>query len=90
VSKGGSSQTTSEKQIPAWLSKALKPLLSQSATGLAKFGAQGQNILQGFDPGKIAGPIDPNAVVPQAGGSYGGGKSAMGPLEIAAMRNRVG
>jgi hypothetical protein len=61
----------------------LKPLLQQSAGGLAQFGAQGQNILQGFDPGAAAGPIDPATVV--GGGSGSGGLS---PLALIAQRRR--
>jgi hypothetical protein len=47
VSKGGSATTTSQPQIPAWLSNALKPLLAGSASRLNEFAAQGHNVLQG-------------------------------------------
>lgn len=48
MSKGGSSETRTE--IPAWLSGALKPLLTQSTRNAQQFGAQGANVLQGLDP----------------------------------------
>lgn len=47
MSKGGSSTTTSQPQIPEWLSAALKPLLSGAAGNLSRFSQQGQNVLQG-------------------------------------------
>ena len=81
---GGSATTTTERQIPAWLANALKPLLAQSARGMAQFGAQGQNVLQGFDPGRAAGPIDPASVVSGGGRGRRGGR--IGPLELIAAR----
>ena len=47
MSKGGSSTTTQTPQIPAWLQQALMPLLKESATNLANFNRQGQEVLQG-------------------------------------------
>lgn len=46
MSKGGSSQTTTE--IPKWLEQALMPLLQNSTRGLQHFQSQGQNVLQGL------------------------------------------
>ena len=84
MSKGGSSTTTSEKQIPAWLTSALKPLLQQSTKGLAQFGAQGQNILQGHAAGSTGGPIDPSQV------AQGKPQLPPGALKLIAERNMVG
>jgi hypothetical protein len=82
---GKSPTSTTTKQIPDWLASALKPLLSQSASGLAQFGAQGQNILQGHPAGAGRGPIDPTSV---AGGGRGG-NFKIDPGVLAAMKARV-
>ena len=47
MSKQGSS--TTQRDIPAWLEQALKPLLSGSTEALGHFAKQGQNVLQGLN-----------------------------------------
>ena len=57
---GKTPTSSTEKVIPEWLSSALKPLLSGSASNLAQFSAQGNNVLQGH-PAGAAGPAkDPS------------------------------
>ena len=73
VSKGGKSETT--RQIPDWLAPMLKPLLQGATGGLARFAAQGQNILQGQPPGE-------GGAVPLPGGR-------MTPEDLMAMRARM-
>ena len=65
---GKTPTSTTKKEIPDWLAHALKPLLSQSASGLAQFGAQGQNVLQGRPAGEAGPAIDPSRVTSAPGG----------------------
>ena len=60
MSKGGTSQTTQQQVIPAWLQKALQPLLSESAGNMLNFQRQGQAVLSGGDYKSVP-TIDPKA-----------------------------
>ena len=82
--------SSTEKIIPDWLAASLKPLLSQSASGLARFGAQGQNILQGRPAGgDQSGAIDPSRILGRGRNGQDVANYKIDPEVLAAMKARV-